>query len=291
MQLQRALTPKCSPSLPAQSESTIDRGCQTAAPDFVCGYRGDRMKILHALIAAVAVLAGTSSVSLAQGYQVQPMLATIAPSGANSRLTMSIKNSGAVAITLELIPFRATVDESGKATRIDEEKDVLIYPSQTSIDPGREQTVQVRYIGDPALVEARMYGVRVSQLPISAPGYVGGSSTSGASSDVKVSFNFLSHIIVSPATAHSVVTVADMGRASNGDMMLDINNSGAGIAVLKASDFKLTDASGKIVVLAPDDLHIGDFSAFMPKQNRKATVPAKDLVGLVGVIKPTITVQ
>lgn len=249
------------------------------------------MKIVGLRAVLALLLMGVPAVAFGQGYQVQPMLATIAPSGPNSRLTMSIKNSGAVPITLEMTPFRATVDEAGKATRIDEEKDVLIYPAQTSIAPGKEQTVQVRYIGDPALAEARMYGVRVSQLPVSAPGFATGSTASGASSDVKMSFNFLSHIIVSPTAAKPVITVEDAGRAANGDLILKIMNGGAGIAVLNASDFKLTDAAGKSVTLAPDDLKIGDFSAFMPGQSRRATVPAKDLAGLVGKINPTISVQ
>ena len=249
------------------------------------------MKIFIAAAAmALALVAGPNSAS-AQGYQVQPMLATIEPSGANSRLTMSIKNSGAVPITLEMTPFRATVNEAGTPTRVDDEKDMLVYPAQTSIDPGKEQTVQVRYIGDAALTEARMYGVRVSQLPVSAPGVAPGTSGSGASTDVKMSFNFLSHIIVSPPAAQPAITVEDTGRAPNGDLMLRIKNSGSGIAVLKASDFTLTDANGKKVMLESDHLKIGEFSAFMPGQSRRATVDATNLAGLAGTIKPTIAVQ
>jgi P pilus assembly chaperone PapD len=245
---------------------------------------------ITAIAIALAVATLPAMVS-AQGYQVQPMLATIAPSGPNSRLTMTIRNSGAVPVTLELTPFRATVDEAGTPTRIDEEKDVLIYPAQTSIEPGKEQTVQVRYIGSQALTEARMYGVRVSQLPISAAGFVPNGSASGVSSDVKMSFNFLSHIIVSPENAKATMTVEDAGRAPNGDLMLRIRNSGTGIAVLNATDFTVTDSTGKAVTVAPDDLKIGNFSAFMPGQSRTGTIAAKDLTGLVGPIKPTLSVQ
>ena len=246
--------------------------------------------IYFAIIAALACL-GNPTTSLAQGYQVQPMLATITPSGPGSRLTMSIKNSGSVPITLEMTPFRAAVDEVGKVTRTDEEKDVLVYPAQTVIDPGKEQTVQVRYIGDPTLTEARMYGIRVSQLPVSAPGLMPVAGASGASSDVKVSFNFLSHIIVSPPNAHPDIGVEEAGRAPNGDLLLRITNKGIGIAVLNASDFKLRDSAGTTVTLTPDQLYIGDFSAFMPGQTRQASVAAKNITGLVGKITPTLTVQ
>jgi len=249
------------------------------------------MRISRTLIAGGLLIAAWPATAVAQGYQVQPMLTTIAPSGPKARVSMIIKNSGAVPISLEMTPFRATVNEAGAATRVDEEKVVLVYPAQTSIDPGKEQTVQIRYIGDPALTEARMYGVRVSQLPVSAPGMATATSSSGAATDVKVSFNFLSHIIVSPEDAKAVLAVEDVGRAPNGDLMLRITNSGAGIAVLTASDVRLTDAAGKRSELKPEDFKIGDFSAFMPRQTRRATIAAKDLTGLTGPIKPVLTVQ
>lgn len=251
------------------------------------------MIVTTAFVRGFATLLGVAMpvASVAQGYQVQPMLATIAPAGAKAHLTMAIKNSGSVPITLELTAFRATADRAGTPTRVDEDKDMLVYPAQTSIAPGKEQTVQVRYIGDAALTEARMYGVRVSQLPVAAPGAMLAKGASGAASDVKVSFNFLSHIIVSPDAAKPVITVVDTGRAANGDLLLKIDNEGTGIAILNATDVKLTDTAGKTVTVVSDDLQVGGFSAFMPRQSRDARVLAKNLTGLVGTIKPTITVQ
>lgn len=238
--------------------------------------------------ALIAVTMGCSQVS-AQGYQVQPMLATIEPSGANARLTMSIKNTGAVPITLEMIPFRATVDEAGTPTRVDEEKDVMVYPAQTAIEPGKEQTVQVRYIGDPALAMARMYGVRVSQLPLNIAN--GTTTSSGAATDVKVSFNFLSHIVVSPPAAKPALTLQEAGRAPNGDLMLRIDNGGKGVSMMNAAKLTLTDAAGRSVTLDADHVNIGNFSAFMPGQVRRATIASKDVAGLSGSIKPTLSDQ
>jgi hypothetical protein len=136
-----------------------------------------------------------------------------------------------------------------------------------------------------------MYGVRISQLPVSAPGYIGTANASGSASDVKVSFNFLSHIIVSPNAAKAAMAIQETAREPNGDLVLRITNSGDGIAVLNASEFTLTDAIGNTMTLAADDLHFGNFSAFMPNQTRRATVSAKKFAGLVGIITPSLTVQ
>lgn len=246
------------------------------------------MKNVKAAVALLLSSVAAPTAGFAQGYQVQPMIATIEPSGANARLTMSIKNTGAVPITLEMTPFRATADEAGTPTRVDEDKDLLIFPPQAIVEPGKEQAVQVRYIGDPSLAEARMYGVRVSQLPVAAQGLTGAA---GAASDVKVSFNFLSHIMVSPSAAQPSLLVEEAGRASNGDLLLKITNTGPGIALLGTSELKLVDSSGKSVALKGDRVQAGDFGALMPKQTRRASIASQDIASLVGTVKPTLTPQ
>lgn len=247
------------------------------------------MRIAPTLVLAALCSAATIPSAFAQGYQIQPMLATIRPSGADSRLTLLIKNTGEVPIMLEMIPFRATVDEVGKPTRAPEDKDLLVYPAQTAIPPGREQTVQIRYIGDAALAEARMYGVRVAQLPVDFR--TGAAGTKGsAQADVKVSFNFLSHIIVSPESAKPEVAVEVVERKPDGSLALRLRNPGAGIAVLNSAQWTFADASGNNVKLDTDHVQLGDFSALLPRQDRLASVAAKDVPGLTGPITSKIEI-
>jgi fimbrial chaperone protein len=243
------------------------------------------MKVFYRILVLGAFALGLleASPALAQGYQVQPMLATITPSAGGSRMTMSVKNTGTVPITLELTPFRATVDEAGVPRRVDDLKDLLVYPPQTMVPPGKEQTVQIRYIGDPALIDARMYGVRVAQLPIDFTTAAVGQA--GASTTVKVSFNFLSHIIVSPEKAVPLLSVTTDGLNPNGDLRLTLMNNGPGIAMLSDTALELSDQSGKTVTIKPQEFKAGDFSALMPKQARRMTLAAKDLSGLSGTIK------
>lgn len=248
------------------------------------------MKVLSPILVAFAATAlfapGSAS---AQGYQVQPMLATITPAGAGSRLTMSLKNTGSVPITLELVPFRATVDEAGKPSRADDLTDIMIYPPQTIVPPGKEQVVQVRYIGDPAIAIGRMYGVRVAQLPIDfATGTVG---KAGASTTVKVSFNFLTHIIVSPAAAQPSLSLGSSSRSANGDLIVLLTNDGVGVAMLSETAIMFTDGAGKSVKIAAADLGSGDFGALMPKQARRITIAAKSLSNLTGTIKLDLTAK
>ncbi len=246
------------------------------------------MRIVHSfLLLAFCLSAGAPA--YAQGYQIQPMLATIQPSGPDSRLTLLIKNTGEVPITLEILPFRATVDEAGMPKRSPEDDDLLVYPAQTAIPPNREQTVQIRYIGDAAFTDARMYGVRVAQLPVDFRTGAA-SEQANAQADVKMSFNFLSHIIVSPPSAKAEVSVEVLGRSVEGGLALRLHNPGAGIAVLNSARWTFTDAGGKSVELDTDHILLGDFSALMPRQDRLASVAAKDVTGLVGAITSKVEI-
>lgn len=246
-----------------------------------------RTKIgLGGLIAAVAMMAAEDA--RAQGYQVQPMLATIRPSGTDASVRLTLKNTGAVPITLELEPFRATVDDAGIPTRTPEDKDLLVFPPQTIVPPGREQAVQVRYVGDAALTDARMYGVRVNQLPVDFQKGTMGSD--GAQTDVKVSFTFLSHLLVSPPGATAAVEVSSIERTPDGGARLTMRNSGSAIAVVNNATWKVTDMGGKTVELTSEQVHTGDFSAFMPKQQRLGTIEPKALAGLNGNLRATIQV-
>lgn len=236
-----------------------------------------------------ASLWSLATVAFAQGYQIQPMLTTISPSGPDSRTTILIKNTGEVPITLELSPFIASVDVKGIPTRKNEDKDFLIYPAQTLIPSGKEQTVQVRYIGDAALSEARMYGVLISQLPVDfAKGSTGGDG--GASADIKVSFNFLSHIIVSPTSAKPLVQIQALQKNADGSLPLRLRNDGSGIAVLNSARWTLVDADGKQVDLVTDDVQMGDFSVLLPHQDREALVKADLVSTLNGAITPKIEI-
>lgn len=259
-----------------------------AAPCFIL-CRGPVMQIAHSYLISALCITAIAPSAHAQGYQIQPMLATIQPSGPDSRLTLSIKNTGEVPIMLEIIPFRATVNEAGTPTRTPEDKDLLVYPAQTAIPPSREQTVQIRYIGDAALTDARMYGVRVAQLPVDFRTGAASGQTN-AQADVKVSFNFLSHIIVSPPAAKSDVVVEVTGRGPDGALVLRLRNPGTGIAVLNSARWTFADASGKSIELDTDHVLLGDFSALLPRQDRLASVAAKDVPGLTGTITSTVKI-
>lgn len=234
-----------------------------------------------ALLSGLAVLT-TPIAALAQGYQVQPMISEVTPSGSQSATRISIKNTGSVPITLEMEPFRVSVEEDGTPLRIAEEQDLLVFPPQSVVEPGKEQAVQVRYVGDASLAEARMYGVRVSQLPVN---FGSGTGASGASADVRMSFNFLTHLIVSPSGATSELSVANTVPGSDGSLGVELRNAGNAIVIMNDYVWQVTDGAGKTASFTSDKVDLGGFSALMPNQTRRVIIPAEELQGLNGSLQ------
>ena len=176
----------------------------------------------------------------ALAYRVQPLIAYLAPSGAGSTTKMVLSNTEATPITLELTGLSVTVGPDGQAVRVPEEDDLLVFPPQTIIPPGREQVVQVRYVGAPDIESARVYGVRVSQLPVS----LSAAQDEETGTDLKIGVDFISHLIVQGDGMEATLSVGAPERTEDGGLRAPISNTGDGVAIGSDLVWTLTDANG-----------------------------------------------
>lgn len=239
--------------------------------------------------ALVALTTAFAFAPAAQGFQVSPMVVTIEPSGARSSYRMSIKNTTSVPITVELQSFRMAVDADGARTLTPEEKDLLVFPPQSVIPPGREQLVQVRYVGERALSEPRMYLLRAAQLPIALP-KAEGEAPSAASANVMIAFNINTHVFVSPPGAKPALAVTSTQRNAAGDVVMEIRNSGDGIAALRDARYVLQPAAGQPQEILAKDVVLGEVSALPPGGRRIARIPAQHLQGLPGEVTASVQI-
>lgn len=236
--------------------------------------------------AAIAVAAAITLTSAAWAFQVSPMVVFIEPSGAKSSYRMSVKNTTSTPITVELQSYRMALDKDGARILTPEDKDLLVFPPQSVIPPGREQLVQVRYVGERALSEPRMYLVRAAQLPIALQ--QGDPAGAATAANVMIAFNINTHVFVSPPGAKPEVAVASTQRTPAGDLVFEIRNSGTGIAPLRDARYILQPASGQPVEIKAADVALGEVSALPPGSSRVARIPAKHLQGLSGDIVASV---
>lgn len=230
----------------------------------------------------VTLISGMLFMSTAHAYRVNPMIAEIEPTGSGSSLRIMVTNTENAPINLELTALRVTTDDEGEVSREEEVNDILLFPPQTIIPPGREQAVQVRYVGDQELEEGRVYAIRISQLPVAVSK---GEGKTG--SEVKIGFNFLSHILVQSKGMQAGVKISEVSKTSTGELKFYAENTGQATALIRDAEWTLTDESGKSVLVDKEDLDTGSFGALIsgaPKRMLKIKADAvKDLSGPIEI--------
>jgi fimbrial chaperone protein len=237
----------------------------------------------------LAVAASGVWASSAKAMQVSPMVAEIKPSGPDSTYRMAIRNDSATPITVEIVSFRLEVDDQGSQTLGEDPGDIIAYPPQSIIPPGREQLVNVRYVGDAEIPSPKMFVVRAAQLPVRLGDAQGEAAGEGA--EVKVGFNINTHVFVSPPDAEPEVRVSSVRRAENGDALISVFNAGTGIARLRRARYQLRDAAGHEVEPAASVVQLGQVSALPAGRTRELRIPAAAISGLTGEISALVRLE
>jgi fimbrial chaperone protein len=225
----------------------------------------------------------------ASAMQVSPMVTQITPSGPRSSYRMAIRNDSAVPITVEVVSFKLEVDDDGGQALTEDPGDLIAYPPQSIIPPGREQLVNVRYVGEADITSPKMYVVRAAQLPIKLSEAQGGAASDTA--EVKVAFNINTHVFVSPPDAEPEIRVVSVRRAENGDALISVINDGAGVARLRRARYLIADAGGREVNVPTAEVQLGQVSALPGGRSRRIRVPAAALAALTGDLTAVVRLE
>lgn len=118
--------------------------------------------IAAATLAAAIVVPATA-------MSVRPIVLDLLPAGRTSTATVTIENTFDRPITVEISAAEVQFNENGAEPSEQETDDLLIFPPQALIEPGKSQTVRVQYVAAPALERSKHYFITVAQLPVKLP--------------------------------------------------------------------------------------------------------------------------
>src|SRR6478609_2043182 len=125
-----------------------------------------RSSFLRRYLNASAIALALASFSLPQMVQamtVQPVVIDLQTSGRSMTQVVTVENTFANPLPVELRVEDLTLDENGVHASGHQSDDLLVFPPQALIAPGETQTFRVQYVGDPALARSRHYYVTVAQ--------------------------------------------------------------------------------------------------------------------------------
>lgn len=188
---------------------------------------------------AAAAAAALGLASLAQAYQVSPMIYDMAPTGKGASAVIRVNNTNATPITVELQAEKRLFDETGKESREAADKDFVLFPPQAVIQPGTTQAVRVQYVGPQTLAKSETYTITVKQVPVKLP--------SDGKSGVQFVFNFSTVANIVPSGAKAQIEAVSLAPSAK-TLKLTLKNAGNKYANLALSNVELSGGAFKSVI-------------------------------------------
>ena len=211
----------------------------------------------------------------AWAMEVQPLVIDLGGKGHGIASTFQVTNRFDTPLPVEFRVHELSFREGGGLIPASQpSNDLLVFPIQAVIEPGKTQNVRVQYVGDPVLARSKSYYVTVAQLPVPLkPGESG----------IQILYNF--QVLVSMAARESApafaVSAVTRGKTQAGAPAIDLTvvNRGASYGYLSEGKFRLIerDASGKEVARhvweRADMLQAVGTGIVGPGQSRTVAIP------------------
>ena len=226
-------------------------------------------RIKHILACAALALVLPSSGS---AYDVKPMVVELRPSGSGSSTSMTVSNTHAVPIAIEVSVHKREQLPDGTDRLVLETNDVIINPPQMVIQPGASQTIRVQWVGDPNPDHELAYRIIPEQLPIRLSQVQRNDKTA----ELTMKYRYEAALYIAP---RGVRPSARLERAEvvnqGGTPMLQVTivSDGTSRAILSAPRLRLAGSNGDMTIEGEDLAPLQGLN-ILPGATRVVSFPA-----------------
>lgn len=169
---------------------------------------------------------------------VSPLVLEMSTTGDNSKSKLQITNDGAKVMPIEVIVHRMELDELGESTLTRADKELTVFPTQVTIQPGLHQTIRVEWPKLAVLQKSQTYVLEVKQMPV---------KFADEKSGVQMVFHFSVIVNVAPQDGVVNLSVKNVGVVTDKKgikhPVITVVNTGTRHASL--GDTNITLSSGK----------------------------------------------
>nr|WP_247712175.1 fimbria/pilus periplasmic chaperone [Qipengyuania qiaonensis] len=104
---------------------------------------------------------------LANALNVQPVIIDLESTGRQTSAIITLQNAFAETAPIEVVVHPVRIVD-GELVEFEEEEaeNLLVFPSQATVEPGATQAFRVQWIGDPEPENSEHYFVTIAQLPV-----------------------------------------------------------------------------------------------------------------------------
>lgn len=194
-----------------------------------------RKSLTLVALSAALYLSGASALAMT----VQPVIVDLSTSGGRMSAVVTVENTFATALPVELKAVEADFKDGALVASERDANDLLIFPPQALIQPGRTQSFRVQWVGEPDLATSKHFFLTVAQLPVKLP---------EGQSAVQILYNF--QVIVSvgaPGVKPDVrVTGTEQTKGEDGKLRLTLNleNQSKNYGYLSEGTLKISEKDG-----------------------------------------------
>lgn len=206
----------------------------------------------------------------AHAFKVEPMSAEMAPIGKRAQMSMRIENSSTKPLTVELFPLSMTMDEYGKETIKAADDELLVIPVTAIIQPGRSQSVMVRYLGDPSISESKAYRVAIKQVAV--------QRASQKTGQVSFLLQFNTLINVRPQNTAPELSIKSIKQNERKNWVLEVVNSGSSYGRLTRTNWRMSDGKQSTYMKGSEIANLIPGTLILPHSKRYLEMqPVDDL--------------
>ncbi|ELX4208352.1 molecular chaperone [Vibrio vulnificus] len=153
-------------------------------------------------------------------FELFPMVQFLDDAGKGTTVFFKITNTSLAPLPVELIPIKREVSLNNNET-LSETDELMVFPPQVLIEPGKSQSIKVQYIGEPKQ-SAASYRLIASQLPL---------KNEASSDSIQMLFRIGALIFVSPQDARADYS-SHLTQGENDTVQLTIRNDGTSVLEL-----------------------------------------------------------
>lgn len=201
-------------------------------------------KLLNRGFIFMAALVATIGTPV-QATTVEPVILDLTPLGSRMSGVVTVSNTSTTDLPVEVSAAVADIGPNGLVASNREAEELLLFPPQATVPPGRTQSFRVQWVGEPDITGSRHFFVKVAQLPVKLP---------EGQSGVQLLYNFQVIVNVGPEAARPDIkaTGAKPVRSADGKLrlVLDLQNSGANYGYFSDGTLRFVarDTSGNELV-------------------------------------------
>ena len=213
----------------------------------------------------LALLTGFAVAGPARALTVSPMSVEMGPGGSEARETLEVSNTGSQPLPVEVVFEKLAYAPDGTAGIVPADDEVVIFPPQAMIAPGRAQTFRLQYVGDPADGEAGIYFVTFKRMTLD-------ETNPRDNVVIKLQLQFRVTIFVKSGKGDPAIEVVSAeGKTTNEGpgVELTLRNAGQELGYLSNADISLSGSGGAEEINAYEVLRRAGHGVILPGATRK----------------------